>query len=279
MNENLPIAAATAMLVQKILTHTIRSIIVVYSALLVEPFINHVICKKVLPDMNNHPLSHGELLRMAMVRYVGAILVLSAMFFLPAGTLNYWQAWVYLAILFIPMLFVLSYLLRNDPDLLERRFRMHEKESAQRKIIGFSWVFFLAAFLLPGFDQRFGWSQVPVWVVISADVLVLLGYGIVFLVFRQNTYASRVVEVEEKQQVISSGVYAIVRHPMYLGSILLYAASPMALGSWWALFPIIPIIGILVARIMDEERLLRRDLPGYEAYTHQVHYRLIPGIW
>ena len=175
--------------------------------------------------------------------------------------------------------FVLVYMLRNDPDLLERRFRIREKESTEKKIIPLSWLFFLAAFLLPGFDQRYGWSQVPVWVVIAADVLVLLGYGIVFLVFRQNTYASRVIEVEEKQQVISSGVYAIVRHPMYVGTLLLYGASTLALGSWWAFLPILPIIGIIIARILDEERLLARDLPGYREYMQKVRFRLLPGIW
>lgn len=229
--------------------------------------------------MNNEILSRQKLLRMALVRYFGAFLALAALFFLPAGTLDYWQAWVYLAILFIPMGFVLAYMLRNDPSLLERRFRLREKESTEKKIIPLSWLFFLAAFLLPGFDRRYGWSQVPVWMVIAADGLVLLGYGIVFLVFRQNTYASRVIEVEEQQQVISSGVYAVVRHPMYVGTLLLYGASTLALGSWWAFLPILPIIGIIIARILDEERLLARDLPGYKEYMQKVRFRLIPGIW
>ena len=188
--------------------------------------------------MNPETISRQKLLRMALVRYLGAFLALAAFFFLPAGTLDYWQAWIYLAILFIPMGFVLVYMLRNDPGLLERRFRLREKESTEKKIIPLSWLFFLAVFLLPGFDRRYGWSQVPVWVVIAADVLVLLGYAIVFLVFRQNTYASRVIEVEEQQQVISSGVYAVVRHPIYVGTLLLYAASTLALGSWWAFLPI-----------------------------------------
>jgi len=229
--------------------------------------------------MNGQSLPHGKLVRMAIVRYVGGFLALSAILFIPAGTLDYWEAWVYLAILFIPMFFVLLYLLRNDPDLLERRFRMREKEQTQKKIIGISWVIFLVVFVLPGLDRRFGWSQVPVWAVLAADGLVLLGYAIVFQVFRQNSYASRVIEVQKQQQVISSGLYGAVRHPMYLGMILLYGASPVALGSWWAWLFMIPMLGIIIARILDEERLLSRDLPGYEAYLRQVHYRLIPGIW
>ena len=229
--------------------------------------------------MNPETLSRQKLLRMALSRYFGGVVFLALLFFIPAGTLDYWQAWVYLAVIFIPMGFVLVYLLRSDPDLLERRFRMREKESTEKKIIPLSWLFFLVAFLLPGLDRRFGWSQVPAWVVIAADALVLLGYGIVFLVFRQNTYASRVIEVEQEQKVISSGVYAVVRHPMYVGMLLLYGASTIALGSWWAFLPVLPIIGIIIARVLDEERLLARDLPGYSEYMQKVRFRLIPGIW
>ncbi|MFC2043042.1 methyltransferase family protein [Chloroflexota bacterium] len=229
--------------------------------------------------MSNSQSSQGELIKMVFVRFLGAILVLSAMFFLPAGTLAYYEAWGYLAILFIPMLFVLFYLLKNDPGLLARRMKTREREAEQKLIIKLSFIPFLLAFLLPGFDKRFGWSNVPVGMVAMADILVLLGYGIVFLVFRENRYASRVVEVEQEQTVISSGPYAMIRHPMYLGSLLLYILSPLALGSYWAMIPAILIIPVIIARIRNEESVLARDLSGYQEYMQKTRYRLIPGMW
>ena len=229
--------------------------------------------------MNNSQSSQGELIKMVFVRFLGAILVLSAVFFLPAGTLAYWEAWGYLAILFIPMLFVLFYLLKNDPGLLARRMKTREREAEQKLIIKLSFIPFLLAFLLPGFDKRFGWSNVPVGMVVMADILVLLGYSIVFLVFRENRYASRVVEVEQEQTVISSGPYAMIRHPMYLGSLLLYILSPLALGSYWAMIPAILIIPVIIARIRNEESVLARDLSGYQEYMQKTRYRLIPGMW
>jgi protein-S-isoprenylcysteine O-methyltransferase Ste14 len=201
------------------------------------------------------------------------------MFFLPAGTFAYWEAWAYLAILFIPMFFVLRYLLKNEPELLERRMRMREKEAKQKLIIKLSYLYFLLAFLLPGFDKRFEWSNVPVVLVIAADILVLLGYGMIFLVFRENRYASRIIEVEQEQKVISSGPYAIVRHPMYLGVSIMYIFSPLALGSYWAMIPSLLIIPLLVVRIRNEESVLVRELKGYQEYLQKTKYRFFPGIW
>lgn len=229
--------------------------------------------------MSNSQSSQSELVRMVFARFLGAILVLSVVFFLPAGTFAYWEAWVYLAILFIPMFFVVIYLLKNDRELLARRMKVREREAEQKLIIKLSYIPFLLAFLLPGFDKRFGWSNVPVGVVVLADILVFLGYGIVFLVFRENRYASRIIEVEQEQTVISSGPYAIVRHPMYLGSLLLYILSPLALGSYWAVIPAVLIVPIIVARIRNEESVLARDLNGYQEYMQKTRYRLIPGIW
>jgi len=224
-------------------------------------------------------LSHSALTRIVVLRYMEGFLVLSAMFFLTAGTFAYWQAWLYLAILFIPMAFVMVYLIKYDPELLERRMRFREKETTQKRIISLSWLWFFLAFLLPGLDQRFGWSDVPVVVVLVAALLVLVGYGMVIWVFRENRYASRVIEVAQEQQVIDSGPYRFVRHPMYAGSIVLYVFSPLALGSWWAMIPALPIIPILVMRILNEEEILLRDLPGYADYRSKVSYRLIPGVW
>jgi protein-S-isoprenylcysteine O-methyltransferase Ste14 len=216
---------------------------------------------------------------MVMARFLAAILISCAAFFLPAGTLTYWEAWVYLGILFIPILSAGIYLLKNNPELLARRMRMREKEAEQRLIVKLSYIPFVLAFLLPGFDKRFGWSNVPVGVVVIADIFVLLGYGVVFLALRENRYASRIIEVEQGQTVISSGPYAVVRHPMYLGTLPLYTLSPLALGSYWAMIPAILIIPFIVARIRNEESVLGRELKGYKEYMQKTKYRLVPGIW
>lgn len=229
--------------------------------------------------MNAQPLSHAELKKMVFSRFLMAVVILAAMFFLPAGTFAYWEAWLYMATLIIPMFFIGSYLLKHAPDLLERRMRMREKEATQRSILTLSFPLFLLAYLLPGFDHRFGWSNVPPAVVIITDILVLLGYGLIFLVFRENRYASRIVEVGQEQEVISSGPYAIVRHPMYVGTLLFYCLSPLALGSYWAMIPAILIIPILIMRILNEETVLAKELKGYPEYMQKVKYRLIPGIW
>jgi protein-S-isoprenylcysteine O-methyltransferase Ste14 len=223
--------------------------------------------------------TRGELLRTVVARFGGALLILCLMFFLPAGTLAYWQAWAWMAVLFIPMVGVLAYLIRKDPALLERRMRTREPEKEQSLIIKLSLLWFALTFLLPGFDRRFGWSHVSVAIVIAADVLVFLGYCIFIWVVRENTYASRVVEVERDQKVISSGPYSIVRHPMYVGVLLIYIWTPLALGSYWALIPDLLIIPFIIARIRNEETVLQRDLAGYSQYMQATRFRLLPGVW
>jgi protein-S-isoprenylcysteine O-methyltransferase Ste14 len=225
-------------------------------------------------DQSIQAIKKGAYLRVALALPIFALVIV-----LPAWKWDYWQGWLYLLILYIPMFFVLYYLLKNDPALLQRRMRMREKESVQRRIIVLSLVYFLVAFSLPGFDVRFGWSNVPAWVSLVADVLVLIGYMTFVWVLMVNSYLSRVVEVEAGQKVVSTGPYAIVRHPMYAGISLMYVATPVALGSFWALIPAVFIVPLLVARLRNEEQVLRRDLPGYEEYTHKVKYRLLPGIW
>ncbi len=229
--------------------------------------------------MNGSPLSKQALTKMVCLRLLVGLPVLLATFFVPAGTFAYWEAWVYLAVLLAPMLLFFAYLIRYEPDLLERRMRFRERETAQRRIQGLGALIFLIAFLLPGFDRRWEWSQVPVWVVIVADVCVALGYGMIVLVMRENRYASRVIEVAEEQQVISTGPYARVRHPMYAGALFMYIASPLALGSYWAVLPAALMAPILVARILNEEQVLERQLKGYREYTQRVRYRLVPGLW
>ncbi len=220
-----------------------------------------------------------QLVITVLSRILGSIPIFMLFFFLPAGTWEYWQAWVYISILITPMFFAMFYLLKNNPELLERRMRLKEQRAEQRQILQFSYIFFLLAFILPGFDKRFGWSDLPTGVVLAADACVLLGYLIVFRVMQINSFASRVIEVAEDQKVIDTGLYSVVRHPMYVGAILLYVASPLALGSLWAVLPALGIIPIIVARTKDEELALEKDLPGYVKYKKKTKYRLIPFIW
>ena len=210
---------------------------------------------------------------------VAAALVLAAVLFIPAGTLKYWEAWVYMGVLLIPMSFAVRYLLKHSPELLERRLQVREREATQKRVIGAGWVLFLAMFILPGLDFRFGWSSVPVPVVLAADLIVLLGYGLIIRVFAENQYAARTVQVEEEQRVIKTGPYAIVRHPMYVGTLMMYLVTPLALGSYWALIPAAFIIPMLVVRIRNEEQVLERDLAGYQEYKLETKYRVVPGVW
>lgn len=220
-----------------------------------------------------------KVIRLTYLRFFSGIPVLGLFFFLPAGTINYWEAWVYLALLFTPMFFIMRYLINNDPALLERRMRMREKAPEQKLIINISYIYYIVVFLLPGFDKRYSWSDTPLWAIIFAEILVFLGYLMVVWVFRTNSYASRTVEVDEDQKVIDNGPYAIVRHPMYTGVTTLYIMSPLALGSYWVVFPALLIIPLLVARILSEEKILAKDLKGYVEYQQRVRYRLIPFFW
>lgn len=224
-------------------------------------------------------MPRNQLIKIVLSRLLMALPLFMLFFFLPAGTWNYWQAWVYLAILFIPMFFAMFYLLKNNPELLERRMRMKEKRSGQKQVVGISLIFLLLAFLLPGFDKRFGWSIVPIEVVVAAQICVLAGYLIVFRVMQINSFASRVIEVAPEQRVIDTDLYAIVRHPMYMGAMVLYVMSPLALGSYWSVIPALGMIPILVARIKDEELMLEKELPGYLEYKKKTKYRLIPYVW
>lgn len=213
------------------------------------------------------------------VRLLLGLATIMAALFLPAGTFAYWEGWTYLAVLFLPLVFAAYWLLKNSPDLLARRMMLRERAPNQLGIIAAAGVLELAAFVLPGFDHRWGWSDVPAPLVIAADVIVLASYLLVFRVQQVNEYASRIVQVEQGQQIIDSGPYAFVRHPMYLGMLFFLVATPLALGSYWAVIPALGMLPVLMARIRGEEALLRRDLLGYIAYTERVRYRLLPGIW
>jgi len=214
-----------------------------------------------------------------LVRFTFFFPVMGLLILLPAGTFNYWQFYVYCGLLMVPMLAVLFYFLKNDPKFLERRSKSREKEKAQVLFSILSTLIFLAGFIIPGLDKRFGWSDVPLHITILACVLILLGYLIIFFVFRQNSYASRVIEVDEEQEVISTGLYGIVRHPMYVGVLIMYIPTPVALGSYWGLIPFALLPLSLALRILNEEKVLGENLKGYTEYCQKTRYRLIPFIW
>ena len=224
-------------------------------------------------------MSHSKLLISVLTRLFAGVVMFALLFFLPAGTWNYWQAWMYIGVLIVPMLFVLAYFMKRDPELLERRMKMREERGQQRRIIGISVLFFILGYLLPGFDIRFGWSNMPAWVSIAAAVVMFLSYLLVFRTMQVNSFLSRIIEVAENQKVIDTDVYGIVRHPMYVGMVVLYVVSPVVLGSWWAVIPALVIIPVIVFRILDEEKALEQELPGYVEYKQKVKYRLIPFVW
>ena len=198
------------------------------------------------------------------IRFLLIPLFIALFILLPAWTLRYWQAYLYIAILVIPMILVISYFLKKDPRFLVRRTRTKEKEKRQKLIVLLSSIIFISSFAIPGLDKRFNWSHIPIVLVLVADTIILLGYLIIFFVFKQNSYASRIVEVDENQEVISTGLYGVIRHPMYLGVLIMFLPMPIALGSYWGLIPIAILPIILIQRILTEEETLIAKLEGYK---------------
>jgi protein-S-isoprenylcysteine O-methyltransferase Ste14 len=221
----------------------------------------------------------SALIRKMAVRFSIVPVFIGFFTLLPAGTLNYWQVYLYFAVIIIPMLFVLRYFLKHDPKFLERRTRGREKVKEQKLIQMLNLPVFIAAFIVPGLDKRFGWSEIPSEVVFVTDAVILCGYLFIFLVFRENSYASRIIEIDREQKVITTGPYTIVRHPMYLGVLIMYLPTPIALGSYWGLIPMVLLPLTLVLRIINEEKVLRENLAGYKEYCLKTNYRLIPYIW
>jgi protein-S-isoprenylcysteine O-methyltransferase Ste14 len=210
------------------------------------------------------------------------LLTLAALLFGSAWSLRYWQAWAFLAVFGASVTAITLYLLQKDPALLERRMRAGpgaEKEKSQKVIQVVANIFFLALIVVPGLDHRFGWSHVSVPVVLAGDGLVLIGLLTVFLVFRENSYTSGIIEVAADQRVVSTGPYRIVRHPMYAGALVLIFGMPLALGSTWGLVWCLPLVAAIVVRLIDEERYLVRHLAGYAEYRERTRYRLIPGLY
>ncbi len=212
--------------------------------------------------------------RMLMFPVFMALMVL-----LPAGTWHFLEAYIYFGALTLPLIAGIVYFYRKDPSLLEKRMKGKERRGAQKVFVIFAALSIVGAFVIPGLDRRFGWSELPLWLVIIGDVLVVLSYLFIFYVFKANAYASRVVEIQEGQKVITTGPYAVVRHPMYTGMIVLYMASPVALGSLWGMIPAALLIPLLGFRILNEEKLLRAELMGYEEYCTKQKFRLIPLVW
>lgn len=220
-----------------------------------------------------------QLLINAFVKYILGVLMVALMLFLPAGTLSYSNAWLFLAVLFVPMFLFGVWLFVSNPSLLASRLNNKEKRQEQRHVVALSGIIFVSVFVLCGLDYRYEWSQVPRWVVYAASVLLLLGYALYMEVMRENTYLSRIIEIKDGQQLIDTGLYAIVRHPMYSATIIMYLAIPLVLGSFWALLLMSFYPFLIVKRIQNEEQLLTLELQGYSEYQKRVKYKIIPGIW
>ncbi len=210
------------------------------------------------------------------------VLVMVALIFGAAGTLHFWQGWLFLACYFSASIVITLYLARRDPALLARRMRggpWAEKEPTQRLIMSVASAGFIALLVVPGLDHRFGWSHMPATVSIAGILLMLLGWAGIFRVFQENSFTSSTIELAADQRVISTGPYAIVRHPMYAAALLMLLGSPISLGSWWGVLVVLALLPALIWRLLDEERFLGRNLPGYVAYQGRVRYRLLPRIW
>jgi protein-S-isoprenylcysteine O-methyltransferase Ste14 len=209
------------------------------------------------------------------------LLAMAALLFIPAWTLDFWQAWTFLAVYFASSLAITLYLMKKDPKLLERRMSggpTAEKETTQKIIMCFASLGFIGLLVAPALDHRFAWSHVPPYAVLAGDVLVVLGWLAIFFVFKENTFTSATIELAPDQKVISTGPYALVRHPMYAGASVMLFGIPIALGSWWGLLVSIAMMPALIWRLIDEEKFLARNLPGYVEYQKKVPYRLIPLI-
>ena len=220
-----------------------------------------------------------KLVMEALTKFTCGLLLVGLLIFLPAGTIRYTYGWLFVSLLFVPMLIVGFVMLYKSPEFLKRRLDAKEKQGTQKGVVAFSGLMFIAGFVVAGLDFRFSWSTIPTWVVITASVLFLLAYALYAEVMRENAYLSRTVKVEEGQTVVDTGLYGIVRHPMYAVTILLFLMIPLILGSWYALIAFAFYPTIIIVRLKDEEALLTKELPGYAEYKQKVKYRIIPFIW
>jgi protein-S-isoprenylcysteine O-methyltransferase Ste14 len=220
-----------------------------------------------------------KLLIRALVKFTVGLLLVGALLFIPAGSILYPNAWLFIGLLFIPILILGIIMFFKAPKLLEKRLNAKENENTQKGVVAVSGLLFVAGFIVAGLDRRFGWSSVPDWVVIAASAILLISYALYAEVMRENAYLSRTVEVQEGQAVVDTGLYGIVRHPMYSVTIWLFLSIPLMLGSWWSLLCFVPYVAVIVVRILNEEKVLEASLVGYKEYQKRVKYRIVPFIW
>ena len=220
-----------------------------------------------------------KLLMEALLKFACGLLLVGLLIFLPAGTFCYTYGWLLIGLLFTPMLIAGFVMLAKSPDFLAKRLDVREKQGTQKGVVALAGLMFIAGFVVAGLDFRFGWSTVPTWVIIAASVLFLVAYALYAEVMRENAYLSRTIKVEEGQTVVDTGLYGVVRHPMYAVTILLFLMIPLVLGSWYALIVFAFYPAIIIVRLKDEEELLAKELLGYAEYKQKVKYRIIPFVW
>ena len=220
-----------------------------------------------------------KLFRQALIKFAAGLLLVGVLLFIPAGSLKYWQAWLLICILFIPMFIAGLIMMKTSPELLRKRLNAREEEGEQKEVVLFSGLMFLAAFVLAGFNWRFGWIPLPKAVSYIAAVVFLLAYALYAQVLRENEYLSRTIEVQENQRVIDTGLYGVVRHPMYMSTVFLFLSMPLVLGSLISFVIMLAYIPIIAKRIRNEEKVLEEGLKGYREYKNKVRYKVIPFIW
>ncbi len=220
-----------------------------------------------------------QLLRALFIRFALTVIMVGALLFCTAGSLQYWNGWLFLMTLVVPMSLTVIYLFRTNRPLLEKRMRMREKEKEQKVYSRLSLLWFLITFAIPGFDYRFGWSHVPVWLVAVSAIVMSSGYALFIVAMVQNDYASRIIEIQTNHRLVETGLYSIVRHPMYMAATIMYTACPLVLGSYYALIPTLLLPFLILYRIRNEENVLLAGLPDYSEYTRRVRYKLVPFVW
>jgi protein-S-isoprenylcysteine O-methyltransferase Ste14 len=213
------------------------------------------------------------------LRFLTSIIVIGALLFVSAGSFRFWQGWVYILITYVPGFLAFTYFYKHDPQLIERRMQFKEKVREQKRIMTLVYIAWLVAFVLPGLDHRFGWSHQPLWITIFSQAVVFGGFAMTLWVVKVNRFAARTIQVEPGQEVISSGPYRIVRHPMYLGACAMWLFTPLALGSYLTLPAFALLIPLIILRLLNEEKVLRQELPGYSEYCRHTRFRLVPFLW
>ena len=220
-----------------------------------------------------------KLLFNAVIKFILGLILVGTLLFVPAGSFAYIGAWLFIALLFLPMLILGIILFIRSPELLAKRLDVKEKQNTQKGVVAISALLFLCGFVVAGLDFRFGWTRVPSVVTVIASAVLLVSYALYGEVMRENAYLSRTIKVQEGQKVVDTGLYKIVRHPMYAVTVWLFLAIPIVLGSWWSFLCFLPYVAVIVVRIINEEKLLTQELEGYKDYKKRVKYRIIPFIW